>query len=161
MANKLNKHFSNHTGVDCLGDGSDVPLHTEIFEFASIKEEEVLKELSRLKVSKATGIDEISARMLKLSALAISNGLCSIFFNARLAFSRVPAEWKSARIVPIPKQGGAKNVDNFHPISILLIVAKVFESLAFHKSTYSWLRKVFLMKFNWVSELGIAHKMFF
>ena len=89
MVNRLNRHFSNlREAVTSMGSSMDIPVHADSFEFEPFKEEEVFKELSRLKVSKATGIDEISARMLRLSAPATSNSLCAIF-NASLATSKV------------------------------------------------------------------------
>ena len=125
----------------------NIPVHADSFEFEPFKEEEVFKELSRLKVSKATGIDAISARMLRLSAPATSNSLCAIF-NASLATSKIPAEWKAARIILIPKKvGTTRNVDNFRPISILPVVAKVFESLVFSQ-VYR-----FLMQQNILNEI--------
>ena len=72
--------------------------------------------------------------------------ICAIF-NASLATSKIPAEWKAARI-PIPKKAGTtKNVDNFRPISILPVVAKVFESLVFSQ-VYR-----FLMQQNILNEI--------
>ena len=85
--------------------------------------------LGNLNVFKATGVDGISAGMLKLTAPAISSSICGIF-NETLMMAEIPVEWRAARIVPIPKSTHAKCVEDFRPVSVLLVVVKVFESLA-------------------------------
>ena len=43
----------------------------------------------------------------------------------------IPAEWKAANFIPVPKSSQSKQMDEFRPISILPVVAKVFESLVY------------------------------
>ena len=89
-------------------------------------EELVLKLTSSLDVKKATGADEIPARMLKATAPSIISSVTKIF-NLSLITGRFPAAWKFARIVPIPKAGDVTNPSNYRPISILPILSKLLE----------------------------------
>ncbi len=58
--------------------------------------------LKGLDVSKATGPDEISARMLKATSESIALSLTSLF-NLSIIKGHFPKLWKSARVVSIPK----------------------------------------------------------
>ena len=80
-----------------------------------IAEEYVATVLLNLDVSKSTGVDGISAKMLKQTALSIATGC-------------FPEDWKIARIVPIPKADNRSSPANYRPISILPIISKVLES---------------------------------
>ena len=55
-----------------------------------------------LDVTKASGSDGISARMLKETAMHISPSLTRIF-NLSVKTGTFPSLWKKSNIVPIPK----------------------------------------------------------
>ena len=82
--------------------------------------------LASLDVTKSSGPDDISARMLKATAASIAPSVTSLF-NISLKLGRVPLEWKESRIVPIPKVPVPRTPDNFRPISLLSVLSKVFE----------------------------------
>ena len=86
--------------------------------------------LSRLQVSKASGVDGIRASILRITAPAIARSLWHLF-NLSLHSGVVPREWKAAKIIPVPKSKarGSVSFGDFRPISVLPIIAKVFESL--------------------------------
>ena len=65
-------------------------------------EPEVFDLLVALDVSKASGPDGISARMLKYTAASIAPSLTKLF-NVSLATGNLPSVWKRASIIPIPK----------------------------------------------------------
>ena len=65
-------------------------------------EEEVFDLLSGLDCSKANGHDDISARMLKETALSITSAVTKLF-NTSIRLGEIPSEWKTARVSPIPK----------------------------------------------------------
>ena len=83
--------------------------------------------------------------MLKTTAPAICDSLCDLF-NSSLTLSQIPSDWKSARVVPIPKVARARTVEDYHLIFILPIVAKVFESL------------VYAQVFRYLDKFSILHK---
>ena len=48
-----------------------------------------------------------------------------------LEIASIPLEWKSANVTPIPKNGDDSVLNNYRPISVLPIVAKVMERIVF------------------------------
>ena len=88
------------------------------FKFEKIEEEDVLKLLRGLDVNKAVGLDNISAKLLRMAAPAISQSLASLF-NFSLESGQVAGEWKFARVTLVPKGKNSEGVDNFCPVSVL------------------------------------------
>ena len=89
-------------------------------------EEEVLELLLSLDVTKSSGPDGISARMLKATATSIASSLCRLF-NLSVTTGHFPAAWKISNVVPIPKDGDKSAPNNYRPISLLPIVSKLLE----------------------------------
>ncbi|CAB4012374.1 Hypothetical predicted protein, partial [Paramuricea clavata] len=71
-------------------------------EFSDVLVEEVCRPLNNLSTSKATGPDGISARLLKECSEVLALFLTALF-NKSIALGKVPADWKYANIVPVPK----------------------------------------------------------
>lgn len=96
---------------------------------------------------KATGDNGISAKLLKITASAISSPLCRLI-NHCLNKATFPSKWKVAKVTPIfKKQGSKDNINNNRPISVLPILSKVFEkhvckSLYSHLKSYNKLHKL-------------------
>ena len=44
-----------------------------------------------------------------------------------------PDEWKCARVTPLFKQGESFDLNNYRPISVISVVAKVFERIVYHQ----------------------------
>ena len=86
--------------------------------------------LMQILKSKATGLDEISCRLLRECFDLIAESL-SLIFNRSIIMGIFPNEWKCAKVVPIHKQGKRSCVDNYRPTSIISAVAKVFERLIY------------------------------
>ena len=93
--------------------------------------------LSKLSKTKATGLDKISARLLRDCADLIAIPLCAIF-NQSITFGDFPDEWKLSKVIPLFKQGKRSDLNNCRPISIVPIVAKVFERIIYDQ-LYSYL----------------------
>ena len=81
----------------------------------------------KLDCSKSTGPDGISARMLRETALSITQPLTSLF-NMLIQWCSFPSLWKVANVVPIPKNSTCKSSpSNYRPISLLPVISKLFE----------------------------------
>ena len=79
--------------------------------------------LSGLSGNKATGIDKISCKILKIAAPAIADSLTYIF-NQAITLSSFPYEWKMARVIPLYKNGHRNLPGNYRPISVSKISNK-------------------------------------
>ena len=102
------------------------------FQFDPVDASQVYKLLQSLSISKATGIDRIPAKVLRLAAPVISWSLASIF-NTSIASKTFPIEWKVARVSALHKKGPRNIMDNYRPISILPVISKVFEKMLYNQ----------------------------
>jgi hypothetical protein len=105
---------------------NDTNYFGQRFVFAQISQINVATSLRQLKVSKATGMDNIPAKILKMSADIIAPSLTAIF-NLSLNSCTYVNAWKMARITPIFKSENRQKCENYRPISILPIISKIFE----------------------------------
>jgi hypothetical protein len=72
--------------------------------------------LQNLKASKATGIDNIPAKVLKAASHIIAP-LLTVIFKQSLSTGISINDWKLARVSPIYKSEDRKKCENYHPIS--------------------------------------------
>ena len=103
----------------------------EEFHFETLAQSQVLLHLTKLCRTKVTGLDSISARLLRECPDLISKSLTRIF-NQSIVTGIFTDEWKNARITPLFNNAG-KRIDpfNYRPISIIPVVAKVFERIIY------------------------------
>ncbi len=97
----------------------------------SFSPEDVYNLLSKLDISKATGIDGIPNYVLKCCAPSIYQHVYHVFSEC-IARSYIPVEWKIHKLIPIHKKGDRSSVKNYRPISLLCCISKVLESIAFN-----------------------------
>ena len=109
IANSFNKFFckigpnlSDKPPNSNYAPESYVKSINDDFHFRTITESKILKLLSTLKTSKATGHDKISPKLLKDSADIITKSLTQIF-NKSLLVGKFPDDLKIAIISPIYK----------------------------------------------------------
>ena len=93
-----------------------------------ISDSDVLRKLSEIKVSKASGPDNISGFLLKSCGDIFCGPLANLFRKA-LRSGAYPSQWKVANLVAIHKSGKRQNIANYRPISLLPRVSKVFEKI--------------------------------
>ena len=106
------------------------------FTLKEVKPATVLELLNAVKISKATGHDGISNRILKIAALFIHKKLTDIC-NLSIVLGIFPSEWKIAKVTPFFKSGERNEPNNYRPISVLPTIARLFERLIF-KQIYSY-----------------------
>ena len=83
-------------------------------------------------MTKATGPDEITGRMIKNTAYSITPAVTAIF-NQSICEGKFPTVWKKGRITPVPKSHDRSFVENFRPISILSILSKELERIVHNR----------------------------
>ena len=94
--------------------------------------------LQSISISKATGIDQIPGKILKLAAPAITQSLTILFNYSIVATELFPSEWKIAKVIPLHKSGPRNLLDNYRPISILPAISKVFKKILY-KQLFNYL----------------------
>jgi hypothetical protein len=95
--------------------------------------------------SKATGVDNIPAKVLKAASHIIAPSL-TVIFKQSLSTGIYINDWKLARVSPIYKSEDRKKCENYRPISILPIISKVFE------------REVFTQIYKYLNENSLLSK---
>ena len=132
LANTIKQRLSSNI-FSCI----QLPQFNSTFEFKEIDVASVFKQLSTLKTNKSTGLDGISARLLKDAAAIIAPTLTDIF-NQSLKSSIFPKIWKDGKVTPIFKSGDRSNMSNYRPITVLPILSKILERFV-HTQIYSYL----------------------
>ena len=102
-----------------------IPENTE-FSIPSVSASFIETQLNNLKVNKATGIDEISAKFLKLASPVICASLAFIL-NLSIKQGLYPDNLKKAKVTPIFKKGDKSDPNNYRPISVLPVISSIFE----------------------------------
>ena len=93
--------------------------------------------MNDIPVGKANGLDGIPTCLLKLSFPSIASSLTHIF-NLVISKGIIPKDWKSARVTPIFKADSKVDPASYRPISVLSVIAKLFEKSIFNQ-VYSYL----------------------
>ena len=102
-----------------------IPLNVT-FQISCMKLPELLCIIKSLDTNKATGLDGISAKLLKSAAHVISPSLLEII-NVSISTGIFPDALKLAKLIP-PHKGGAKgDPANYRPTSILSVLSKIIE----------------------------------
>ena len=139
MANAFNEHFIN-IGSN-LAQQISQPNHPpeffinrvdKVFTFREIFEEEVLTLLLNMSTNKATGMDRLSIKLVKLSAPLITHAM-TVIFNKSIVSGTFPCEWKISKVTPVYKTGPREDMNNYRPIYVISIVAKTMEKLVYNQ----------------------------
>ena len=95
---------------------------------------QVFSQLNKIKLSKskATGLDKISAKLIRECADLICISICKIF-NCSLTTGIFPDNWKCVKVTSLFKQGSSSDMNNYRPISVISVVAKVFEIITYNQ----------------------------
>ena len=95
------------------------------FSFQRISVQRVIKLFMDIDVGKATGLDKIPNRLLKITADVVAPSLTGIVTGILLS------EWKVAKSSLIFKNGSKSDLQNYWPISVIPTVAKIFEKIIY------------------------------
>ena len=81
----------------------------------------------------------ISARLVRECVDLICIPICNIF-NQLISQGIFPDDWKCTRVTPLFKLGDRNDVNNYRPISVISVVAKVFERIVYDQ-LYAYLEE--------------------
>ena len=133
LADKINDKFvavmQNYSPI--MGSDLRIPLHND--QPIQVQPSAVYSKLSTLQTSKASGPDDISPWLLKEYAAVLAHPISSII-NCSFKNEMVPANWKKANVVPIPKSKPVKDFNkDLRPISLTPVISKVAEEFVIER----------------------------
>lgn len=79
-------------------------------------------------MSQAVGPDGVMGWVLRGSADQLTVVFTDIF-NWSLQQGVIPICFKTSMIVPVPKRSPVKNLNDYHPVALTLVIMKFFERL--------------------------------
>ena len=123
------------------------------FAFSTVDTEYVKKMITDIKSKSSFGHDGVSSILLKHLSPEIHKVLTCII-NQSLMTGIFPESLKIAKISPIFKKEDPHLTDNYRPISLLPVISKVFEKIAF-KQVYEYFNK---NKLLYKSQYGFRKK---
>lgn len=144
MTNHLNEYFSNigeemnsafkKTSSSTKNPLEYIPLYTkEEFTFKATNKREITKVISDLNNKKTSGYDLISNYILKSCCSTIVPYITKLF-NQCFTKNIFPSPYKIALVVPIFKGGNKGDVSCYRPISLLPVLGKLLEKIAYKQT---------------------------
>jgi hypothetical protein len=129
-------------------DDYDIPLEGispdhDLLDNINILEKDVEDVIKCINTSKAYGPDNLSPRLIKEAGTSIVPILTK-FFNKSLQLAKFPLIWKRANVLPIYKKAETFITINYRPVSLLSILAKVFEKIVF-KYLFNYFKEHFII----------------
>ena len=127
-------HFKNLLGSPPDVEDPDEEIPT-VFEDLDIKDDpftldEFRKVKSSIKIGKAAGPDEIPPDVYRSCDF---DEICLDFCNRALMENDKPDLWSYMNIVPVPKSGDLTNTNNYRGISLICIIAKIYNRLILNR----------------------------
>ena len=119
-----------------------LPTTNSVFRIKPTYPQQVLELMLKLSNKKATGPDGISSKLIKISAPVIVSSITKIF-NSLISTGIFPDEWKLARVTPVHKNGSPSDENNYRLISIIPIVAKLFEKIIYDQC-YKYIYRIII-----------------
>ena len=117
----MEEEFRNHPSITSISSQN----FNLAFSFQRVSVEYMGKLLSKLKINKSCGPDNIPPKILKsVSASTIKEPLTKLI-NYCITESSWPLNWKRSHITPVFKKDDASSVKNYRPISILSAIPKL------------------------------------
>jgi len=132
VANAFNAYFttpllgSDRILTDAESPPSSTPQFAAGYNIPYINSQAVKMHIDNLSAKKATGIDGLSSKILKMSSSVISKAVATIC-NLSITTGVFPQRWKHAKVKPLHKGGSKLDKANYRPISVLPVLSKILE----------------------------------
>lgn len=157
IANKFNIDFTNDDSSNHdnpTSDSSNYPTNSQksLFLFQT-NEEEICEIIDSLKSNSAAGPDEVSPKVVKKLKFFLVP-LIVILTNLIFSLGNFPDVFKEAIVRPIYKGGEKTLTNNYRPISMLNVYAKIIEKVI-HNRILSYVEK---NKILYNSQYGFRKK---
>ena len=93
---------------------------------------EIRQLVLNLKSSTSCGYDNLSSKVLKQIIPGIAHPLVTLI-NRSLSEGIFPDALKTAKVIPVYKNGESDDINNYRPISLLTTLSKIFEKVIFKR----------------------------
>ena len=114
-------------------------------------------ELRRLNITKSSGSDFFSPRLIKEASYFLAEPLAHLF-SLSVQECSVPTQWKSADAIPLPKSA-IVSIENLRPISLLPIIAKILEKCVLDSVRNNLVNSYGLNQFGYRPNSSTLHVM--
>jgi hypothetical protein len=115
-----------------LKDNKKINLNSR-FSFKKVTESEVEKYLSEMSSNCSPGFNGFHPKVLKSSTRLIH--VITYIFNCCIELGIVPRDWKYGILTALFKKGDPMDLNNYRGISVLPVLAKLFEKLLSNQIT--------------------------
>ena len=127
--NLIIEAYKNHHSVTKIKEIIGKSTTKRSFKFDSVTKPYITTLLKNIDIKKATGVDRIPPKLVKLSANILSEPLTKTI-NDSLIMGIFPDAAKTAAGSPVDKGTDNKNsISNFRPVSVLTVFSKIFEAV--------------------------------
>ena len=137
IANELNNFFVN------IGPNLKDAIPKEVFVRPKVNSsqsmwlyqtncDEIIEVINDLKGKSSSRIDDISTILIKETKSLTCKNLVYLI-NTSFKFGKFPSKLKRAKIVPLHKAGAKDDVNNYRPISLLIVWSKIFERIMYNR----------------------------
>ena len=117
------KRYQSHPSI--LKIKENIKVETK-FEFNDVTEDDIYNEIKGLNPQKASVENDIPAKVLIGTNDIVSKYLSSMYNDSKNC-QTYPSSMKQADVTPIPKTRETSNKKNFSPVSLSIILSKLYE----------------------------------
>jgi hypothetical protein len=137
-------NVANDIGKDVIFYGNSHPSilkiknntqHNRLFDFKPTDVDTINKLVSKINIKKATGVDQISSKLLRAGAPVINKHITTLVNNT-IKSTVFPTSLKEAQVVPLHKKYDPLDKKNYRPVSILTTISKVYEMVLSDQLTH-------------------------
>lgn len=131
ICNEFNNYFIEMTNKSNLNNSNnisniDISTNSDSIFLTPVNEQDVVKIINSLNDTNATGYDEITTKIIKLSSKYIVTPL-SYIINLSFETGTFPTRLKQSIVKPLYKKGNHTDMSNYRPITLVPILSKIFE----------------------------------
>ena len=126
-------NITNIITIPIISAARDPPIFIgNSFNFYPVSCTEIQRIIKSMPSNKSSGPDKVNMRVIK-DVLPVILGPLTDIINTSLTTSTFPDYWKEAEVIPLLKEGDHEQASNNRPLSLLKVVSKVCEKVAFNQ----------------------------
>ena len=134
-ANYMNSYFCNIAALSHLSQPRNTNEMVDIeLKFVTLLIKDVKKFVQEIDVSKSSSIQHLNSTVLK-DAFLLPIPQLTHLFNCSIGTSIFASDWKSGKVIPIPKTKQTQYATNWRPICLLSLPGKILEKFV-HRQLY-------------------------